>query len=70
VSSTPSSRSRVSVLALFAGADHDYLHMARPLLRSLEGTQHFNIDVATEPGHIAVEGRQVLLVASDHHLQP
>jgi predicted dehydrogenase/type 1 glutamine amidotransferase len=63
------SRSRVSVLAVFAGGDHDYLHMARPLLRSLEGTQHFKIDVATEPDQIVIDDRQVLLVASDHHLQ-
>ncbi|HEX3509384.1 MAG TPA: Gfo/Idh/MocA family oxidoreductase [Candidatus Dormibacteraeota bacterium] len=62
-------QSRISVLALLAGADHDYLRMARPLLRSLEGTQHFNIDVATDPDHLDVEGRRVLLVASDHHLQ-
>ena len=60
---------RVSVLALLAGGDHDYLRMARPLLRSLETTQHFNIDLATEPDPIAIEHKQVLLVASDHPLQ-
>ena len=57
------------MLALLTGGTHDYLRMARPLLRSLEGTHHFNIDVVTETDHLAVEGRQVLLVASDHHLQ-
>ena len=60
---------RVSVLALLAGGDHDYLRMARPLLRSLESSQHFNIDLATEPDHIAIEHKEVLLVASDHHLR-
>ena len=66
---SPECQHRISVLAVLAGGDHDYVRMARPLLRSLEGTQHFNIDVATEPDRLAVEGRQVLLVASDHHLQ-
>jgi predicted dehydrogenase len=66
------SRQRVSVLALLAGGEaHDYLHMARPLLRSLEGTQHFHLDVATDP-HVALDldRSQVLLAASDHHLLP
>jgi predicted dehydrogenase/type 1 glutamine amidotransferase len=58
------------VLALLAGATHDYLRMARPLLRALEGTQHFQIDVVTDPQRFALDGRQVLLAASDHHLQP
>ena len=62
-------RNRVSVLAVLAGGTHDYLQMARPLLRSLEGTHHFHIDVVTEPDRLAADGRQVLLVASDHHLQ-
>ena len=62
------SRNRVSVLALLAGGVHDYLGMAKPLLRALEGTQHFHIDVATESENVAPDGRQVLLVASDHHL--
>ena len=63
------SPNRVSVLALLAGADHDYLRLARPLLRSLEGTHHFNLDVVTEPDHLAIEGRQVLLVASDRRFE-
>src|ERR1700704_1245118 len=61
-------RNRVSVLALLAGGTHDYLQMARPLLRALEGTQHFRIDVVTDPAHIAFDGHQVVLAASDHHL--
>jgi predicted dehydrogenase len=64
------SRNRVSVLALLAGGEHDYLRMARPLLRALEGTQHFHIDVATEPERLVLDGPQVLLAASDHHLHP
>ena len=64
------SRNRVSVLALLAGATHDYMRMARPLLRALEGTQHFHLDVASDPESLALDGRHVLLVASDHHLQP
>jgi predicted dehydrogenase len=61
-------RNRVSVLALLAGGTHDYLRMARPLLRALEGTQHFRIDVVTDPEHVALDGHQVVLAASDHHL--
>jgi predicted dehydrogenase/type 1 glutamine amidotransferase len=63
-------RDRVSVLALLAGATHDYLHLARPLLRALEGTHHFHIDVVTDPHALAPDRSQVLLAASDHHLLP
>src|SRR3982074_3070616 len=62
------SRNRVSVLALLAGGTHDYLRMARPLLRALENTHHFHIDVVTDPERFALDGRQVMLAASDHHL--
>jgi predicted dehydrogenase len=64
------SRNRVPVLALLAGGTHDYLHMARPLLRALEATQHFHIDVVTDPEGLALDHMQVLVAASDHHLQP
>jgi predicted dehydrogenase len=64
------SRHRVSVLALLAGEVHDYVRLARPLLRALEGTQHFQIDVVTDPEKFALDTTQVLLAASDHHLLP
>jgi predicted dehydrogenase/type 1 glutamine amidotransferase len=64
------SRNRVSVLALLAAGKHDYIRLARPLLRSLESSQHFHIDVVTDPEKLALDGPHVLLVASDHHLQP
>jgi predicted dehydrogenase/type 1 glutamine amidotransferase len=64
-------RNRVSMLALLAGGgQHDYLHMARPLLRGLESTQHFHIDVVTDSQSLALDRPHVLLAASDHHLQP
>src|ERR1700680_1522301 len=64
-------RNRVSVLALLAGGgQHDYVHMARPLLRGLESTQHFQIDVVTDSQVLALDRPQVLLAASEHHLQP
>src|SRR4030088_828236 len=63
-------RNRVSVLALLAGGTHDYVHMARPLFRSLEATQHLHVDVVTDPERFAPDKHQVLLIASDHHLQP
>src|SRR6476661_6574878 len=62
------SRSRVSVLALLAEGPHDYARLARPLLRALEATLHFNLDVATDPQAFAPAEHQVLLAASDHHL--
>jgi scyllo-inositol 2-dehydrogenase (NADP+) len=65
-----SSRNRVSVLALLAGGTHDYVRMARPLLRALERTQHFQVDVVTDHERFGLDGPQVLLAASDHHLQP
>jgi predicted dehydrogenase/type 1 glutamine amidotransferase len=64
------SRNRVSVLALLAGGTHDYVRMARPLLRALEETQHFHIDVVTDHEGLTLDHTQVLLAASDHHLQP
>jgi predicted dehydrogenase/type 1 glutamine amidotransferase len=64
-------RNRVSVLALLAGGgQHDYLHMARPLLRGLESTQHFHIDVVTESQALALDRPHLVLAASDHHLGP
>lgn len=61
------------MLALLAGGTHDYLRMARPLLRALEDTKHFQIEVATDPANFdmrVIRGREVLIAASDHHLQP
>jgi len=64
-------KERISVLALLAGNRHDYLHMARPLLRALEATQHFNVEVVTEAENLSVAGHaRVLLAASDHALRP
>jgi len=64
------SRNRVSVLALLASGAHDYVHMGRPLLRALEDTKHFNVNVITDPERFVLDGHHVLVAASDHHLQP
>jgi scyllo-inositol 2-dehydrogenase (NADP+) len=61
---------RIPVVVLLAGAQHDYLHMARPLLRSLEATHHFTVEVATDAEHLPLHNTKVLLAASDHALQP
>src|SRR3984893_725412 len=63
-------RDRVSMLALLAGRQHDYVRAAAPLLRALELTRHFQIDVVTEPEALAPGRSQVVLAASDHPLQP
>jgi predicted dehydrogenase/type 1 glutamine amidotransferase len=61
---------RIPVVVLLAGAQHDYLHMARPLLRSLEATHHFTVEVVTDAEHLPLHNTKVLLAASDHALQP
>jgi scyllo-inositol 2-dehydrogenase (NADP+) len=61
---------RISVAVLLAGTAHDYLHMARPLLRALEATKHFNVEVVTDSRNLPLENAKVLLAASDHALQP
>ncbi|HEY4914854.1 MAG TPA: Gfo/Idh/MocA family oxidoreductase [Candidatus Dormibacteraeota bacterium] len=59
---------RIPVVVLLAGTRHDYLHLARPLLRSLEATHHFAVEVVTETEGLPLHGAKVLLAASDHAL--
>jgi len=54
---------------LLAGTRHDYLHLARPLLRSLEATHHFTVELVTDAEHLPLHKTRVLLAASDHALQ-
>jgi hypothetical protein len=61
---------RIPVVVLLAGTEHDYLHMARALLRSLEATHHFAVHVATDAEALPLHSAKVLLAASDHALQP
>ena len=61
---------RISVRVLLAGSRHDYLHMARPLLRALDATHHFTVDVVSDARELLLKNVQVLLAASDHALQP
>jgi predicted dehydrogenase/type 1 glutamine amidotransferase len=61
---------RISVLVLLAGRRHDYLHMARPLLKALEATHNFNLKVTTDAADLHLQDGDVLLAASDHPLQP
>jgi predicted dehydrogenase/type 1 glutamine amidotransferase len=61
---------RISVLALLAGIRHDYVHLARPLLRSMETAQRFHIDVITDTNELNLQNAQVLVAASDHPLDP
>ncbi|TAN31851.1 hypothetical protein EPN29_11630 [bacterium] len=61
-------REKVSVAVLLAGTAHDYLRMARPLLRALETTHHFHIDVVTDLDGPAPRTSQVVLAASDQPL--
>src|SRR5258708_3468325 len=59
------SRNRVTLLALLSGRAHDYGHLARPLLHSLERTHHFDIEVAEDFGALNEGRARVLLAASD-----
>jgi predicted dehydrogenase len=61
---------RISVLVLLAGGRHDYLHMARPLLRALEATHNFDLKVTSDADDLHLQNGQVLLAASDHALHP
>ena len=61
---------RISVVVLLAGTRHDYVHMARPLLRALEATQRFHVDVVTDRKDLRIQNAQVLLAASDQALLP
>jgi scyllo-inositol 2-dehydrogenase (NADP+) len=61
---------RIPVAVLLAGTEHDYLRMARPLLRSLEATHHFAVHVAMDGEVLPLHDARVLLAASDHALQP
>jgi scyllo-inositol 2-dehydrogenase (NADP+) len=56
---------RVPVQALLAGRSVDYVRHARPLLRALELTHHFNVGVVTEPAALAFDRPGVILAASD-----
>src|SRR6266853_6471470 len=61
---------RIPVVVLLAGTQHDYLQLARPLLRALEATHHFTVAVTTDTEHLPLHNTKVLLAASDHALQP
>ena len=60
---------RIPVVLLLAGNRHDYLHMARPLLRALEATHQFTVEVVTDADDLPLRGATVLLAASDHALR-
>jgi predicted dehydrogenase/type 1 glutamine amidotransferase len=62
-------KDRTSVAVLLAGSRHDYVQLARPLLKALEATQHFQLEVVTDANALPLQS-QVLLAASDHALLP
>ena len=63
-------RDRVPVVALLDGGKHDYKSLARPLLRALESTRHFQVEVVTDPAALSLDHAQVVLAASDRKLPP
>ncbi len=61
---------RVLVQALMTGGGRDYPHLAGPLLRSLELTHHFELEVVTDPAALSLGRARVILAASDTALAP
>ncbi len=61
---------RVLVQALTTGRGRDYLQIVRPLLRSLELTHHFELEVVTDPEALSFTRARVILAASDQALAP
>src|SRR5881392_1967077 len=59
------SRSRFTLLTLLSGRSHDYTHIARPLIHSLERMHHFAIEVAVDLSALNEGRARVLLAASD-----
>jgi scyllo-inositol 2-dehydrogenase (NADP+) len=59
---------RALVQALIAGRGRDYLHLAGPLLRSLELTHHFEFEVVTDPAALSLARARVILAACDEGL--
>ncbi len=55
---------------MLSGRSLDYLHLARPLLRALELTHHFEVRVITDPAALSFGGSNVILAASDRSLVP
>ena len=60
-------RERIRLRFVVAGREHDYLQLTRPLIRALELTHHFAIDVADDP---SPRDADVLIAASDVPLDP
>lgn len=61
------------MLALLAGRAHDYTHLARPLVQSLETTYHARVEVVAGPASespvpVASDRHRVVLAASDDPL--
>ncbi len=56
--------------ALLAGRATDYQRLARPLLRALELSHHFDLQVVTDPAALSLDPLGVILAASDNALDP
>jgi predicted dehydrogenase len=61
---------RVLVQVLTTGRARDYLQIVRPLLRSLELTHHFELEVVTDPAALLLTRARVILAACDQALAP
>ncbi|HET7465258.1 MAG TPA: Gfo/Idh/MocA family oxidoreductase [Candidatus Dormibacteraeota bacterium] len=63
-------RNRFTLLALLSGRAHDYAHLARPLLHSLERTHHFDVEATGEIDSLDPGRARVVLAAADVPISP
>ena len=61
---------RVPVVALLGSGEHDYPHLARPLMLALESSRHFQIETVHRQADLNLAGRHVVIAAADEALQP
>ncbi len=63
-------RSRLPVMFLLAGRTHDYQHLAQPLLRALEVSHHFDLELTSDSALAPGSNARVLVAAADEQLGP
>ena len=63
-------RNRFTLLALLSGRAHDYAHLVRPLLHSLERTHHFDVEVTADFDAFDPGRARVVLAAGDAPISP
>jgi len=63
-------RNRIKVQALLTAGEHDYPHLARPLLRALEASPRLEVGSVTAQGDLDLAGHHVVIAATDEAVRP